>query len=99
VNLFNLSLVPLRQASLCIDCETITTAQTNCYACGSRALLNIARALDQQRPSTACSGATAVVQMYPRVRQRNTFHGSGSNLGRIRNRESGLSRSVRSETA
>jgi hypothetical protein len=43
----NLSLVPLQQASLCLDCETITTAQTNCHRCGSRALLNLARALDQ----------------------------------------------------
>lgn len=47
MNTSNLSLVPLQQASLCLDCETITAAQTNCHACGSRALLNIARALDQ----------------------------------------------------
>src|SRR5271156_2128720 len=43
VNSFNLSLVPLRQASLCLDCETITTADTNCHACGSRALLNVSQ--------------------------------------------------------
>jgi hypothetical protein len=47
MNASNLSLVPLQQASLCLDCETITAANTNCHACGSRALLNIARALDQ----------------------------------------------------
>jgi len=47
MNASNLSLVPLQQASLCLDCETITAAQTNCHACGSRALLNIARALNQ----------------------------------------------------
>lgn len=41
------NLVPLQQASLCLDCETITAAHSNCHACGSRALLNIARALDQ----------------------------------------------------
>jgi len=47
MNTSNLSLVPLRQASLCLDCETITAAQSRCRACGSRALLNVARVLDQ----------------------------------------------------
>ncbi len=96
MNTSNLSLVPLRQASLCLDCETITTAHTNCYACGSRALLNVARALDQQRPSDlACSGRAAVVQMSaPFVRQRDTFHQGATNLGRNQGRESVLPRKL-----
>jgi hypothetical protein len=72
----NLSLVPLRQATLCLDCENITTAHANCHACGSRALLNVARALNHQRPfDLACSGRTAAVPIsVPRVRQREPFH-------------------------
>jgi hypothetical protein len=58
----NLSLVPLRQASLCLDCETITTASTNCQACGSQALLSVARALNPPRRSElAFSGRASVV--------------------------------------
>ena len=44
------SLVPLQAASLCLDCEIITAAHGRCIACGSAALLNIARALN--RPSS-----------------------------------------------
>jgi hypothetical protein len=40
------SLVPLRQASLCLDCDMISAAHTHCAACGSAALLNLARTLD-----------------------------------------------------
>jgi hypothetical protein len=40
-------LVPLRQASLCMDCETISSAHSHCHACGSRALMNIANTLDR----------------------------------------------------
>ena len=43
----NMSVVPLRQASLCLDCEMITVAPTSCLACGSDALLNISRALSR----------------------------------------------------
>lgn len=43
----NLSVVPLRQASLCLDCEMITIAPTSCLACGSDALLSISRALSR----------------------------------------------------
>jgi hypothetical protein len=43
----NVSFVPLVQASLCLDCETITAANTNCLACGSHALLNVARVLNE----------------------------------------------------
>jgi hypothetical protein len=46
MNLTKLSLIPLQQASLCLDCETITAAHTHCFACGSAALLNLARTLN-----------------------------------------------------
>jgi len=54
-------LVPLQQASLCLDCETITAAHSNCHACGSRALLNIARALDQPGYRTTFHSNNAVM--------------------------------------
>jgi hypothetical protein len=41
----NPSLIPLQRASLCLDCEIITLAQKSCLACGSAALLSVARAL------------------------------------------------------
>lgn len=89
MNTSNLSLVPLRQASLCLDCETIMTARTNCHACGSRALLNVARALDREHPSQVeCSVNTAIVPRFaPRVLARTTLDGEGPNLGRNRGRE------------
>jgi hypothetical protein len=43
----NPSVVPLQKACLCLDCEMIVAAHTNCSACGSTALLNIARALSR----------------------------------------------------
>jgi hypothetical protein len=46
MNTSDLGLVPLRQASLCLDCDMITTAQTHCFACGSVALMNLARTLN-----------------------------------------------------
>lgn len=78
VNPFNLSLVPLRQASLCLDCETITTADTNCHACGSRALLNVSQVLDRQLPSDLASSDRKA------SRQRRTLHRNAPNLGRSR---------------
>lgn len=42
-----LSLVPFQLASLCLDCEMITAANGRCIACGSMALLNIARTLSK----------------------------------------------------
>jgi hypothetical protein len=80
VNSFNLSLVPLRQASLCLDCETITTAQTNCHACGSRALLNVSQVLDRQLPSDLSSSERTVVC------PRGIFHRDVPNPCRSRNR-------------
>jgi hypothetical protein len=46
MNTSTLSLVPLQQASLCLDCDMITPAHTHCSACGSAALLNLARTLN-----------------------------------------------------
>jgi hypothetical protein len=47
MNKSNPSLIPLQRASLCLDCEVITPAQKSCLACGSAALLNVARALSR----------------------------------------------------
>ncbi len=46
MNTSELSLVPLQQASLCLDCEMITASQTRCFACGSLALMSLARTLN-----------------------------------------------------
>jgi hypothetical protein len=46
MNSSKLGLVPLQQASLCMDCEMITAAHTHCCACGSAALLSLARTLN-----------------------------------------------------
>ena len=46
----NVSFVPLQQAFLCLDCEAITPANKTCLACGSHALLNIARVLNEPSP-------------------------------------------------
>jgi hypothetical protein len=45
MNNSNPSLIPSQRASLCLDCEVITPAHKTCLACGSAALLNVARAL------------------------------------------------------
>jgi len=43
------SFVPFQLASLCLDCELITPApQGRCLACGSVAVLSIARTLNQR---------------------------------------------------
>jgi hypothetical protein len=46
MNTSELSLVPLKQASLCLDCEMITASQAHCFACGSVALMSLSRALN-----------------------------------------------------
>lgn len=46
MNTSELSLVPLQQASLCLDCDMITAAHTHCFACGSVALMSLARTLN-----------------------------------------------------
>jgi hypothetical protein len=72
MNVTTTCLVPLQQASLCIDCETITAAHTTCLACGSRALLNIATVLNNRRPAgPAREDGSSVLQMsLQRPRQR-----------------------------
>lgn len=47
MNSSKLSLVPLQLASLCLDCEMIAPAHGRCIACGSVALLTIARTLSR----------------------------------------------------
>ena len=78
INASNLSLVPLRQASLCLDCETITTASTKCQACGSQALLNVARALNRQRSSDLASSGRPAVVGYPRRASANRLSLTGA---------------------
>jgi hypothetical protein len=46
MNASELGLVPLKQASLCLDCDMISSGHTYCFACGSTALLNLARTLN-----------------------------------------------------
>lgn len=46
MNVAEFSLVPLQKASLCMDCDMITAGHTHCLACGSAALLNLARTLN-----------------------------------------------------
>jgi hypothetical protein len=47
MNLSKLDSVPLRQASLCLDCDMITAAHTCCCACGSRAIMSLAKILNE----------------------------------------------------
>ncbi len=83
MNTRSVSLVPLQQASLCLDCETITTAHTNCLACGSRALLNLARVLSQHSSDRLRSVSTAAVPMsLSPIRQRQTFRPGAPNADR-----------------
>lgn len=77
----NLSFVPLQHASLCLDCETITTAHTNCQACGSQALLNLARVLNTHSPILASSVRGPVPLSYPRGR-RHAFYSAEPNFDR-----------------
>ena len=84
MNITTTCLVPLRLANLCIDCETITAAQTTCLACGSKALLNIAQVLNNRRVSGLGHGdAPSVVQIsMPRPRHRMVSHRAESGLDR-----------------
>jgi hypothetical protein len=63
MNSTKLSIVPFRQASLCLDCDMITAAHTHCFVCGSAALLNLARTLngeddDAVMPALFAAGPT-----------------------------------------
>jgi hypothetical protein len=66
MNSTNLNVVPLQQASLCLDCETITAALASCHVCGSRALLNLARALDQPNQRSYFRPSNPVLPAIPR---------------------------------
>jgi hypothetical protein len=46
MNTSEFSLVPLQKASLCLDCDMITATHTHCLACGSAALMYLARTLN-----------------------------------------------------
>jgi hypothetical protein len=64
VNSYDVNLVPLQNASLCLDCEAITSAHTTCLCCGSQALLNIARILSHKGLETGC-------RRFPSLRHRS----------------------------
>jgi hypothetical protein len=68
MNVSKLSLVPLQRASLCLDCEIITAAHTHCLACGSAALLNLARTLNGEGASPMARGLAEVVSISARLR-------------------------------
>jgi hypothetical protein len=69
----NPSLIPLQRASLCLDCEVITPAQKSCLACGSAALLNVARALSgPQYPGIAGLSNPAIAGVTRRHYHRGT---------------------------
>ena len=73
MNNSNPSLIPLQRASLCLDCEVITPAQKSCMACGSAALLNIARALSGPHyAGMAGLRNTAIADMPRRHHQQST---------------------------
>jgi len=55
------SLIPLQQANLCLDCDMITTGHTYCFGCGSTALLNLARTLDNRDYADSLPDALADV--------------------------------------
>jgi hypothetical protein len=77
MNASELSLVPLKQASLCLDCDMISSGHTYCFACGSTALLNLARTLNGREHSGSGSRVLAdVTGISPR---RNSDAHTGSN--------------------
>lgn len=59
------SLIPLQTANLCLDCETITAAHSRCVACGSVALLNVARALSRPSARQFSAGNGRPMQIVP----------------------------------
>ena len=63
MNTSDLSIVPLKQANLCLDCEMITAAQTHCVACGSAALMNLARTLNGETRTNAAPLALTVASI------------------------------------
>lgn len=85
MNNSNISLVPLQQANLCLDCEAITAAHTTCLCCGSQALLNIARILNHRTPVR--SGGPIPISLTPgRHRTASGLDSRGEYLNRERGR-------------
>lgn len=78
MNTSELSLVPLQHASLCMDCEMITASQAHCVACGSAALMSLARALNgKARSKPVRRNAVAIREnLPPRQSQPIAFNGS-----------------------
>lgn len=68
------SLVPLRHASLCLDCDVISAAQTNCIACGSSALLSIARTLGRPGYETLLQDAPPRIPAQLRAKAADFLH-------------------------
>lgn len=62
------SLVPLQLASLCLDCEMITPTRGRCTACGSVALLNVARMLSRPGAIQFSSGRNQTAPHVPSSR-------------------------------
>lgn len=72
-----LDLVPLRQANLCLDCDMITAAQTHCLACGSVALLSLAKTLNGSTNARRTKRDLFVVPQNPlRSKQAVAFEGA-----------------------
>jgi len=65
----NLTFIPLSQASLCLDCEMITAETMSCAACGSSALMNVARTLGQPRHTRRFAAHNA----HARLMDRHAF--------------------------
>lgn len=77
MNKLNPSLIPLQRASLCLDCEVITPAQKSCLACGSVALLNVARALSGPQYAGIAGLSNPAITAVPRrnyQQGRNFMH-------------------------
>jgi hypothetical protein len=73
VNHYDISLVPLKHASLCMDCEVITAADHNvCLCCGSRALLNVAQVLDK-RAFLASHSEQPLTLSFPALRRHRAL--------------------------
>jgi hypothetical protein len=70
MNTSKLSLVPFQQASLCLDCDMITSAHTHCFVCGSVALLNLARTLNG---GEYCDSAAVEHPAVTSIADRRTF--------------------------
>jgi hypothetical protein len=51
----------LNQASLCLDCDMISSGHTYCFGCGSTALLNLARTLNGREHASSGSRVLADV--------------------------------------